>query len=71
MSEVLPYGEDKLGHCGEVGQISFTCRPPAGHQQLHRGVGGAEQEAPPSWGRSAGAREIFKSRLDKCLSGMV
>uniref|UniRef100_A0A8C3IS87 Uncharacterized protein n=1 Tax=Chrysemys picta bellii TaxID=8478 RepID=A0A8C3IS87_CHRPI len=55
--QVLPYGEDKLGHYGEVGQISFTCRL---QDTSNFFAGGQNKRSPQAaaGGRSAEAREV-------------
>lgn len=36
MSEVLPYGDEKLSPYGDGGDVGQVFPPPAGHQQLLR-----------------------------------
>uniref|UniRef100_A0A674KBZ1 Uncharacterized protein n=1 Tax=Terrapene triunguis TaxID=2587831 RepID=A0A674KBZ1_9SAUR len=54
--QVLPYGEDKLGHCGEVGQISFTCRL---QDTSNFFAAGGRTRGPSSWG----GRQIGRSKI--------
>ncbi|XP_075426972.1 calcium/calmodulin-dependent protein kinase II inhibitor 2 isoform X1 [Ascaphus truei] len=70
MSEILPFGEDKMGHYSdpEVGEISFSCRL----QDTSSFYGGNPQKRPPKLGQIGRAKRVVieDDRLDEVLKGM-
>uniref|UniRef100_A0A8C3PD42 Calcium/calmodulin dependent protein kinase II inhibitor 1 n=2 Tax=Chrysemys picta bellii TaxID=8478 RepID=A0A8C3PD42_CHRPI len=71
MSEVLPYGEDKLGHFGdggEVGQISFTCRL----QDTSNFFAGGQNKRPPKLGQIGRSKRVVieDDRIDDVLKNL-
>ncbi|XP_075426973.1 calcium/calmodulin-dependent protein kinase II inhibitor 2 isoform X2 [Ascaphus truei] len=56
MSEILPFGEDKMGHYSdpEVGEISFSCRL----QDTSSFYGGNPQKRPPKLGQIGRAKRV-------------
>ncbi|KAH1175680.1 calcium/calmodulin-dependent protein kinase II inhibitor 1 [Mauremys mutica] len=71
MSEVLPYGEDKLGRYGEggeVGQISFTCRL----QDTSGFFAGGPSKRPPKLGQIGRSKRVVieDDRIDDVLKNL-
>ncbi|XP_006031549.1 calcium/calmodulin-dependent protein kinase II inhibitor 1 [Alligator mississippiensis] len=71
MSEVLPYGEDKLGHYADgadVGQISFTCRL----QDAGPFFAAAPGKRPPKLGQIGRSKRVVieDDRIDDVLKNL-
>ncbi|KAM4769832.1 calcium/calmodulin-dependent protein kinase II inhibitor 2 [Cyanocitta cristata] len=72
MSQVLPYGEDKVGRYGaepEAGELSFSCRL----QDTNAFFGGNQGKRPPKLGQIGRAKRVVieDDRIDEVLKGMT
>ncbi|XP_043926568.1 calcium/calmodulin-dependent protein kinase II inhibitor 2 [Protopterus annectens] len=71
MSEILPYGDEKMAHFGaegDVSQISFSCRL----QDTNSFFGGSQAKRPPKLGQIGRAKRVVieDDRIDEVLKGM-
>lgn len=72
MSQVLPYGEDKVGRYGaepEAGELPFSCRL----QDTNAFFGGNQGKRPPKLGQIGRAKRVVieDDRIDEVLKGMT
>ena len=71
MSEILPYGEDKMGRFGadpEGSDLSFSCRL----QDTNSFFAGNQAKRPPKLGQIGRAKRVVieDDRIDDVLTGM-
>ncbi|XP_042199650.1 calcium/calmodulin-dependent protein kinase II inhibitor 2-like [Callorhinchus milii] len=69
MSEVLPYGDEKIAHYGDaddVGKLSFTCRL----QDTNNFFGSNQSKRPPKLGQIGRSKRVVieDERIDEMLN---
>ncbi|XP_077204333.1 calcium/calmodulin-dependent protein kinase II inhibitor 2 isoform X2 [Paroedura picta] len=69
MSEILPYGDEKVGRYGadsEVSELSFSCR------LQDTNAWGNQSKRPPKLGQIGRAKRVIEDdRIDEVLKGMT